>query len=821
MSFSLSLWKKSIIFIYFSSLLLSSEIYLKSFEKFSEIEDILLLPEDYEGSCGIFIDIRNDLEEKILKNFEKITYLRAVNFNFIEEERNPLWASYLLKIFSLNAKVENPKIKILITGKIKNLEEDLEWYVDGIEGARIFSHHLKVKEPNLLEWIKEDSPFIISFLKDKGEAIFFRNFLKGEFFLNEYFKVLPQEIIPLTKEDLTFSLLVPPNFKGYIFLPEEDFKGAYDLKGKEIDLKKEKDGVSIYYGGDGDFNLIFLEREKGRFFFEKGEFIKEKDISLSEVLSKVFLYFSLSNNNFSEYKANSITELNISFGNFSKPFHIKIQGKMHFSKGEEFLWEWEEVEMEGAKYKEEEFLPIPVLQPEKVKINPFILYPQEDYSYEILKVEGEKILLNFKPKEELLKKGKPAFYGKIYINLKDFFPEKIIRKQVNLKKEFLSFEEELNFINYRGFPILKNYKAKQILSILGGFTLVEVETNFSNMEKLEKKYEPPRDKIYFIREEEGWVPSKKLPERFLTFGILKMPGENFPLPLGGISWISLKGEKQYSYIFAGILGLFNRTYFIKNNSLTFDGFLLLLPFPDYPYKNGKKIKEEGVEIRTTNFSTTFTFPLKDFLSFQTKIGLNYLNFESVKERNLNYSLPPSSFTFFENISLNLYLKGYNFSFFSETFQRNRDFKFGYEKKEGYKNGSKWGLIFGKNLKIFKGFLHFDLGFYNGKDLDRFTSIKSGSFGNLEMEGFSSGSISGERVISSHLNYNFDFPFFRNLNFGLDFLRTLKPEEENFLSLKFSTFFPFPHKTLVQVQGGFGLMGQGKGFSLRFLFFKAL
>ncbi len=821
MSLSLSLWEKSIIFIFFSSLLLSSEIYLRSFEKINEIEDILLLPEDYEGSCGIFIEIRNDLEEKILKNFEKIPYLRAINFNFIEEERDPFWASYLLKIFSLNAKAENPNIKIFLTGNIKNLEEDLEWYIDGIEGANIFSHLLKVKEPNLLEWIKEDSPFIISYLKDKGEAIFYKNFLKGEFFLNEYFKVLPQEIVPLTKEDLSFALLVPPNFKGYIFLPKEEFKGAYDLKGKEIELKKEKDGVSIYYEGGEGFNLIFLQREKGSFFFEKGEFIKEKDISLSEVLSKIFLYFSLSENKFSEYNANSITKLNISFGNFSKPFHVKIKGKMYFSKGEEFLWEWSEVEMEGAKYKEGDFLPIPVLQPEKVKINPFILYPERDYSYEILKVEGGKVILNFKPKEDFLKKGKPAFKGNIYLNLKDFFPEKILRKQVNLKKEFLSFEEELNFINYGGFPILKNYKAKQLLSILGGFTLVEVETNFSNMEKLEKKYEPPKDKIYFIRKEEGWVPSKKFPERFLTFGILKMPEEDIPLPLGGISWISLKAEKQYSYIFAGILGFFNRTYFIKNNSLTLDGFLLLLPFPDYPYKNGKKIKDEGVEIRPINFNLTLTSPLKDFLTLQTKIGFNYLDFESAKERNLNYSLPPSSFTFFENISLNFSSKGYNFSIFNETFQRNRDFKFGYEKREGYKNGSKWGLIFGKNLKVFNGFLHFDMGFYEGKDLDRFTLYKSGSFGNLEMEGFASGSILGERIISSHLSYNFDFPFLRNLNFGLDFLRTLKPEEENFLSLKFSTFFQVPYKTLMQVQGGFGLIGQGKGFSLRFLFFKGI
>lgn len=819
MAISFSLWEKGFLILFISLNLFSKELYLKTDKKIDYLEEYTILPEDFEDPCAISIDISQDLEEKILKNIHKIGYLKAINFNFKEIERDPFWASYLLKIFSIYAKTENSEIKIFLTGNLKWLEEGVEWYFDGVENAKIFSHLLIKTNGGLSDWIKIDAPFIISENTNQIEALFFMNYLKEGFYPANFLKVYPENIIPLIKDDLSFALIIPENFKGNVFIPQENFESAVSLNGNKIELKKKIDGISLYIENKNSLDLIFLKKAKEEIFSERKEFGGEKIFNLTEILSKIQILFSMSNNYFSYYKAETETNLNIGFSTFTKPYYIKIKGNMYFKKGEEELWEWESVEIEGSSFRGKDFPPIPVLMPEKVKINPFYLYPKEDYIYEIIKISKENIILGFKPRQEFLKKKIPAYFGKIYLKF-NFFPEKIERTQINLKGEFLSLEEELFFKEEEGLPILKLYKGKEALNILGGISTVEIETNFKKIEKIQERYTPEKGKIYFERKEEGWVSSKEFPNRFLTFGIMKMPEEAFPLPLGGISWISLESKNQYSFIFAAILGILNKSYFFENSSLNFDSFILLYPFPDYPYKNGNKIKNQGVEIRPFTLNLTYTSPAYKNLNLQLKTGITYLHFESTKERESFYSLPPSSITYSELISLIYSKKGYKLSISGESFQRNKEFRFGYEKSEGFTNGKKWSFVFGKDFKILKNFLHFDMGYYKGSDLDRFSNFKSGSFTNLEIEGFPSGSISSDEIFISHLNYNFPFIFSKNLNFGIDFISDLN-EKENFLGIKFSTFFNFPYSFLMQFQGGFGLKGDGKGLSIRAFFFKSI
>lgn len=819
MAISLSLWEKGLLVFFISLNLFSKELYLKTDKKIDYFEEYTILPEDFEDSCAISIDIKGDLEEKILKNIDKIAFLKAINFDFKEIERDPFWASYLLKIFSIYAKAENPEIKIFLTGNLEWLEEGVEWYFDGVENAKIFSHLLVKTNKGLSDWIKIDAPFIISENTKQIEALFFMKYLKEGFYHANFLKVYPENIIPLIKEDLSFALIIPENFKGNVFLPQENFESATDLKGNEIELKKERDGTSFYIENKNSVNLIFLKKPQEVSFSDREELKREKILNLTEILSKIQILFSKSNNYFSNYKAETETNLNISFGVFTKPYYIKIKGNMHFNRGEEELWEWESVDIEGSSFKGKNFPPIPVLMPEKVKINPFHLYPKEDYTYEVIKISKENIILGFKPREEFLKKKIPAYFGKIYLKF-DLFPEKIERSQINLKGEFLSLEEELFFTEEEGLPILKLYKGKESLNILGGISTVEIETNFKKIEKTQERYTPEKGKIFFERREEGWISSKEFPNRFLTFGIMKMPEEVLPLPLGGISWISLESKNQYSFIFAGILGIINKSYFFENSSLNIDSFILLYPFPDYPYKNGEKIKTEGVKIRPFSLNLTYTSPAFKNLNLQLKTGMTYLHFESTEEKEPSYFLPPSSITYSESISLIYSKKGYKLSISGESFQRDKDFRFGYEKNEGFTNGKKWGFVFGKDFKILKNFLHFDIGYYKGNDLDRFSNFRSGGFSNLEIEGFPSGSISSDEIFISHLNYNFPFIFSKNLNLGFDFLSDLN-KKENYLGIKFSTFFNFPYGFLMQFQGGFGLKGHGKGLSIRALFFKAI
>lgn len=817
MDFSLYFWKKTLILFLFCGFLFSKEIYIKREKRIEIPEEIQILP--YElGGKGAFLEIESNLEMEIEEVSKNMGFLKILLLDFknIEDEEK---YSYIIKSFSLKAKSENPLLKIFLTGNLKGLKEDVEWYVDGMEGAEFFSHLLVRTDRGIKDWLTLQCPYIIVENPDEKEFSFFYKNLKGDFFFSEFLRVYPEEIIPVLKEDLSFYLIVPPSFKGKIFIPAEYFKRAKKLKGEEVEVKVERDGTTIYFENGEDFELLSLEREKGSIFYGREELKKEKTYSIFEILSKLNLYFYRANYLFPDYRASSSTNLNISFGGLTKPYYLKIYGEMQFEKGEEKLWIWDRVELEGAVYKGKDFPPIPVIQPEKVKINPFYLYPKEEYSYEIIKIEEKRIILGFKPLKENIKKEIPLFEGKIYLRKEDFFPERIERVQLNLRNEFLSMEEELFFEGVEGVPLLKRYKSNQSLSILGGITYVEVESSFENFERVKEKA-LPEDRIYYIRDEKGWRPSKDFPKRFLTFGFLISPDGDFPLPLGGLSWISLKAENQYNFIFAGILGFFNKTYFKKSASFTVDGFFLLYPFSDYPYREGKKVKEEGVEIRPLNFNFSSTLPLSKFLNFQLKLGSNYLHFEGAEEKDENYKTPPSVFNFSEEISLNFSKKGYSFSIKGEVFQRNKDFRFGYDKREGFSNGKKWGLVSGKNFKIKNSFLHLDFGFYGGRELDRFSSYKSGIFGGLEMEGFPSGSISSDKIFISHLNYNFPFLFSKNVNVGLDYIRDLR-EEKDYYSMKFSTFFNFLHNFLMQIQGGIGLEGEGKGISIRALFFKAI
>jgi hypothetical protein len=393
----------------------------------------------------------------------------------------------------------------------------------------------------------------------------------------------------------------------------------------------------------------------------------------------------------------------------------------------------------------------------------------------------------------------------------------------------LENEEDLHYARTEGVLVPARVMNRENLSILGSWTMVEVDIAYTNLRKvdglsngLDRMKEASRRVM--VHRDKGWEPL--LPEQektlYLALGVARDPGYDYPLPLGGLAWFSLKPEKQYSFIFAGVLGVGSRTYFFGKTSLTLNGFYFAVPGDDAPYRHGKEVEAETVQILPADIGGRLLFPLTSTLSVSAGLQESYRHYKRSDKTDPLFTVPASGLTSTASLALNWTFKGWTAIASGEGFTRHSFHEWGYpDDGQNFKEGLRYGLTVGKDV-YWSGLnrTHVDASALGGKDLDRFSSHSSGGMQSL-VHGFPSGALIGEELAVLHIAHTLIIPRMLNLTLGVDAAHYSSPDARTLVGVGLSSYFNGPWETLGQVEAGFGLKGEGKGWTLRLFIFKSL
>jgi hypothetical protein len=747
---------------------------------------------------------------------------------------------FQLRKFCLTLKSDFPHIKLLVSGDPAVIRmAEIEWVADAVEGASIPSRALVVAQGPIGEWVASQGLAGTLLVRDPdpAQAALYWERLEAGVALDDLLEPEPAGVVPLVREDdLATLLLMPPSGSVTVRIPSAWYAGASRADGTALPLRRQGDGVTFAWPGSDRWEVVEMVRPPSGegYFTEQQSVAGRKSYALDEVLARIQLELLRARRVLPAYSTRTNTVLRIKPGSTGQAVQVKIAGRSLFEDGLETHWAWEELEIEGRPWKGKGAPPLPILQPEVVKVRPFELRPRSEYQYHLH--EGQvlggrpALRVDYAPTAALLDQGRPAYQGSIWVAEGDFALLRLDRTQLNLTREVLESDESITFDRVRGVFLPRTVEGRENLSLLGDWTLVEMRVDYSAVEPagdrealLARWMEASRQLLR--REDKEWVRLKerKIPTFYLAAGLAQDPGYDAPLPLGGLAWFSLDPKNQYTAVFAGVLGFGNKTFYAGHAALTVDGFFLAIPFEDAPWRGGEEVEGETLKTRLARLGFRVLLPVTRALSLAAGVQGQYDRYERADATDPAFLPPASGLTTTGTVEAHWTWKGFSLVGSVEGFRRHGYEPWGWpDDLQTHDAGLRYGLTLGKDHYFSEAFrLHFDCAVLDGRDLDRFSYHSGSAMGASSIRGFASGAAVGEKLIVGHVSQSIVMRPYFNLTVGLDAGRFTAPEEKTLVGMGLSTLFFGPWETLIQAEAGVGLSGDGKDWALRLLLFKSL
>jgi hypothetical protein len=747
---------------------------------------------------------------------------------------------FQLRKFCLTLKSDFPQIKLLVSGDPAVIRKaEIEWVADAVEGASIPSRALAVAQGELGEWVAAQGLAGTLLVRDPdpAQAALYWEKLESGTVPDDLLKPEPAGIVPLVREvDLATLLLVPPSGPVAVTVPSAWYAGAWRDDGSGLPLRRQGDAVTFAWPGSDRWEIVEMARPPSGegFFSEQQKVAGKRSFTLDEVLARIQLELLRARRVLPAYSARNTTLLRIKPGSTGQAVQVKIDGWSLFEDGMETHWAWDALEIEGKPWTGKGAPPLPILQPEVVKVRPFELRPRTEYRYRLhegLTLGGRAALrVDFAPTDEVLTEGRPAYRGSVWVRVEDFALLRLDRTQLNLTREVLENDETVTFGRDHGVTVAKAVEGRENLSLLGEWTLVETRVEYGPAEPVADREAllggwMDASRQLLRREDKEWVRLKEreIPTFYLAAGLAQDPGYDTPLPLGGLAWFSLDPKNQYTAVFAGVLGFGNKTFYAGHAALTLDGFFLAIPFEDAPWRGGEEVEGETVKTRPARMGFRVLLPVTRTLSLSAGVEGQYDHYERADDTDPAFLPPASGLTTTGTVEANWTWKGFSLVGSAEGFRRHGYEPWGWpDDLQTHDAGLRYGLTLGKDHYFSEAFrLHYDCSYLDGRDLDRFSYHSGSSMGSSSIRGFASGAAVGEKLVVAHLSQSVVFRPWFNLTVGLDAGRFTAPEEKTLVGLGLSTLFFGPWETMIQVEAGVGLSGDGKEWSLRLLLFKSL
>jgi hypothetical protein len=521
------------------------------------------------------------------------------------------------------------------------------------------------------------------------------------------------------------------------------------------------------------------------------------DLSVEEIIARWQQYREAQKRRLDNYQAFSFMNLHFESTTVAQAFDISMRLRQFFERGGKMEFAQTEFYVNGVKFSNKHEFPLPQLEPEKVLTQPLELTLNERYTYKLLgteQIDGVQCyIVGVEPKAQ----DENLYSGKIWIDGVSFREVRQTLSQRGAKSSIVVNVETQNFSlvnDSQGNPfnLLRSISAQQTLNAAGRDFQLQRTLKFSDYAINTPHYAEDltaahRSDAPMYRETDQGLRELKIKdgERVvqqtsdkrivsLVGGAMYEGTFNFPIPIAGISMADFDFRHtgaQLSTFFAGpILATDLSKQYATKYRLAADLALSALPGEDRVYNgNVENIGEEiwsweqtiGVRASwqaTSHFSATaFTY-------------LAYDIYRRTSDTAGLYELPRNGVALLPGVQLRLTEKGYIFTADGTRGERIAWKQFGCAASSSQCTQESLPsklpppqsayTLYDADLnkdyyigKFTKG--GWDLAYYGGDQLDRFSRYFPSFFSNPRIHGIPGGTDSFDAIAMSNVHYGFN------------------------------------------------------------------
>jgi len=630
---------------------------------------------------------------------------------------------------------------------------------------------------------------------------------------------------------------------------------------------RTRDGFQVPLSDAGQVSLLRLERLSAselEGIEEELTVETERQLPVEEILRRLQAFEDAQARRLTHYSATNTQHLRFRLGNGVRSIEATFEGDFFYRRGEGFDWAWQNLYINGVRWKSDRLPEIPLIQPEKAAALPLEISLTKDYRYRLRgsgEAEGRDCwIIDFAPIE-----AKPGLHqGTVWVDRELFARVKTRALQVNLEGEVISNEETMIFSPVAAdgqpsewtadaFYLPLRILGQQLLSVLNATTQLEKETVLTAVVINPEDFERRRDAAwqsattmvrdteqglrYLVKDDDGQRVVKEgfdADRIFLLGGVFYDPSLAFPLPLAGINYLSLdfRGSgNQVNVFFAGALlqaNIAEPRLFDSKWDAGASVFGFFIPTNDSLYNDGVEVDEQEVKSANGRLAFFLGRPLGEFTKLDFTYSLGFETFSDADDTAADFVLPEDTLTQTVQVDLSYSRSGWRFAAQGSWNQRddwqpwglpgNPDFD---SEKEDY---TRWEVSLAKTFWLPK-FTTFgiEIEHLDGSDLDRFSKYDFGFFSDSSVNGYQSGLVRASEADGLHLTYGlnigdvFRFEIEGDAVWASDELTGLDRELLAGIGLEGQVIGPW--RTLVNFSVGVPVAGPAEDFVGRIFFLK--
>jgi hypothetical protein len=647
------------------------------------------------------------------------------------------------------------------------------------------------------------------------------------------------------------------------------FSLADGSEAQPVGQRRSQGGLAVPIEEPQRVSLLKLERMSAAELEgveEKVDVKSERQMPVEEILRLLQGFEDDQRRKLDHYEAKNRLNLRFRLGNGNANLDVAFEGPFFYQRDQGYDWVWQDLYVNGVAWRGKKLPEIPLIQPEKAAVLPLEINFNKDYSYRLRgtdTVEGRDCwVIDFEP--VTVKPGSGLYQGTVWVDRTIYARVRTRALQVGLQGEVISSEETMIFqpVDVNGQPAewssasyflpLRN-TGQQIISLLNTSTQVERETQLTEVRINGSEFVAVRAAAlasdatmvrdtdeglrYLVKNEAGERVVKTEEDKkrlFALGGVFYDESLDFPLPLAGVNYLDydFRGTgNQLNIFFAGALLTANFAeprLFGSRWDAGVNVFGFFLPTSNELFRDS--IEQPGEEIESSFASASFFLghPLGQFGKLDFAYGAAFRKFKEADDTAPTFVLPEDTLTHSFTTELTYSRSGWRLNAAGSLNQRSKWSFWGLpgnvEFDQEQEDFVRWQASVAKTfwLKNFKQ-LGFELEYFGGKDLDRFSKYDFGTFADVSVAGYQGGLVLAEEVVAAHLSYGinigklFQVELDGDVAWATDELTGLDNELLAGIGLEGTVMGPW--QTIVNFEVGAAVAGPGDGYSLRLVFLK--
>ncbi|MFQ5348835.1 MAG: hypothetical protein ACE5EG_00165 [Thermoanaerobaculia bacterium] len=526
-----------------------------------------------------------------------------------------------------------------------------------------------------------------------------------------------------------------------------------------------------------------------------------RQMPVEEILRRLQAFEDAQRRRISSYTATNTSHLRFQAGTGAQTVEATFRGPFFYRRDEGFDWVWQELLINGVRWRNKTIPEIPLIQPEKAATLPVEITFGKEYRYRLrgaATVEGRDCwVVEFEP-AVAVEPGRSLYQGTLWVDRQLYARVRTRAVQLGLSEgEVLSNEETISFspVDAAGdaapwaatsYFLPLRLVGQQIWSILSATTVVERELLLTDVRinprdydhqrqaALDSEYTMVRDTEaglrYLVYDEEAGerVVKEEIDRnrRFLVGGVFYDQAQEAPIPLAGMNWLwfDWKGTgTQANVFFAGALAqvaVTNPNFLGSRTDVGFDAFGLAIAGTDEVFRGDEELTGETIKVTNPNIDLKLGRPLGNFFKLDLQYQLGYQKYTRDDDTAVDFVAPSDNLNHTLRIAARYNRLGWRAQLRGSHTIRDDWEPWGLPGNPGYdpehKEFSQWAVALGKTWHLPK-FLKFgaELEYLDGSDLDRFSKYDFGFFSDVTVHGYQSGKVRAEEALAAHLTYGFD------------------------------------------------------------------